>query len=96
MRYVFAMWVIIVLVFLFFFAVFSLAESGASSMVLAVLSGFGIYRILKHMYKSYYSAESEEKRPVGNGKAGEHADPFEFIVFYDMASEEDSDSWDDY
>ena len=100
MRYVLAIWVIIVLVFLFFFSLFSLAESGVSSLVLAGLSGLGLYRIFKFMYSGYNSPAQQESRRKGAGEAcgsggatGVPSDPLEFIIFYDMTSEDD---WEDY
>ena len=100
MRYVLAIWVIIVLVFLFFFSLFSLAESGVSSLVLASLSGLGLYRIFRFMYSGYNSQAQQESRRKGAGEAcgsgggtGAPSDPLEFIIFYDMTSEDD---WEDY
>ena len=99
MRYILAMWVLIVLVFLFFFSLFSLAESGVSSLILAWLSGFGLFKVLKIMYSGYNAERQKECRPpgggeaTGNGDTGVPTDPLDFIIFYDMTSEDD---WDDY
>ena len=90
------MWVIIVLVFLFFFSLFSMAESGISSFLLAGLSGLGLYKILRIMYKGYKSEGAKEKRPSGCGVPKGSADPLEFIVFYDLTGDVDPDDWDDY
>jgi len=100
MRYVLAIWVIIVLIFLFFFSLFSLAEAGVSSLILAWLSGLGLYRIFKFMHSGYNSPAQAEGRHKGAGEAcgggcgtGAPSDPLEFIIFYDMTSEDD---WEDY
>jgi len=96
MKYVFAIWVIIVLVFLFFFSICTLAESGASSLLLAVLSGYGLFRILRHMYKGYHAASAGEDPSLSGARGDVQADPLEFIIFYDLAEDTGSEDRDDY
>ena len=100
MRYILAIWVIIVLVFLFFYSIFSLTESGVSSLCLAWLSGLGLFKVLKVMHSGYHSQAQKESRlhrggdaSNGPGSTGGSPDPLEFIIFYDMTNEDD---WDDY
>jgi len=96
MRYIFAMWVIIVLVFLLFFSLFGMIESGVTGFVLAGLSGYGLYKILRIMYKGYKAGNSKEKRPSGYGGSHSPSDPLEFIVFYDLDYDVDPDNKEDY
>jgi len=95
MREVFAIWVIIVLLFLFFFSVFSLAESGYSNLLIAGLSGYCLFRILRHMYKGSHSRAAKNKRPSCFGSADEPPGPLELIIFFDATDEIDAEEWDD-
>ena len=95
MRDVFAIWVVIVLVLLFFFSLFSLAESGYSNLFITVLSGFCLFRILRHMHKVSQINAAREKRSSGGCGADEPPGPLEYIVFYDLTDDIDEQSWDD-
>ena len=95
MREVFAIWVVIVLVFLFFFSLFSLAESGYSNLLITALSGFCLVRILMCMYRGRRSATAKEKRSPGWGGAQKPPGPLEYIIFYDMTDDIDAEEWDD-
>ena len=96
MRYVLAIWVIIVLVFLFLFSVFSMAGSGVSGFILAVLSGVGLYRVIRFMYNGYNSDGAREERSMDCDRAAGPSDPLEFLIFYDLKEDIGNDEWDDY
>ena len=96
MRDIFAIWVVIVLVFLFFFSLFSLAESGYSNLIITVLTGFGLYRILRCMYKGRRTGTARGRHPTGSGGADESPGPLEFIIFGEMTEDIDAERWDDY
>ena len=95
MRDVFAIWVVIVLVLLFFFSLFSLAESGFSNLLITVLSGFCLFRILRCMYKGRPSEAAKEKQSTGNPSSDKPPGPLEFMIFYDMTDDIDTQKWDD-
>jgi len=95
MRDVFAIWVVIVLVFLFFFSLFSLAESGYANLLITSISGFCLYRILRCMYRGRRPGAAKEKRPAGRGGAEKAPGPLEYIIFYDMTDDIDAEEWDD-
>ena len=91
MRYVFAVCVSLILIILFFFSLFNIADYGALGLFLAGLSGYGLYKLYKFMYTNYKSGGSaNDSSPCNNGSAGV-SNLFECILFGDSTGDDPDD-----
>lgn len=57
---IFAVWVIIVLAGLFFFSLVTLPEYGFAGLFIAILSGYGLFKVFKLIYEGYKSNDSKD------------------------------------
>jgi uncharacterized membrane protein len=92
MRYILAIWVIIVLVGLLVISLINLAENGTSGMILAGISAFALYRVFKFVFTSEDPDSAEESRASsGNGIA----DPLEYMIYGDITRNAEPEDWED-
>jgi len=91
MKYLLAIWVIIVLIGLFFIALINLADYGISGIVIVGISAFALFRCFKFLFFDAEAAEPKEKSP--SSCSGAH-DPLEYIIYGDIAGKRDPDDWD--
>ena len=86
MRFLIAIWVIVVLIGLLFIALLNLEEYGVSGYVLASVSVYALYKVFKLMFfgRDYDDADDDgaaECRPL------ESCDPLEYIIYDDLSDE---------
>jgi len=89
MRFLIAIWVVVVLIGLLFIALFNLEEYGFSGYILVGVSTYALYKIFKLMFFGRDPDETEENGITGS-KSLESCDPLEYIIFDDL-----SDEWED-
>ena len=88
MRFILAIWVIIVLIGLLIISLINLDEYGTSGIILAGISTFALYRIFKFMFWGDDPDKAKESSASsGNGLP----DPLEYIIFGDIAGDSDPD-----
>ena len=88
MRYILAVWVIVVLVGLLIISLINLKEYGVNGMILAGISAVALYRIFRFLLESDDSEDTERSRPSGHSG---FRDPLEYIMYGDIAGEGDPD-----
>ena len=94
MRYFLAICITVVLIVLFFFALFSVSEYGIVSLVIAGASGYGLYRIFKPMYELGKSGGKKNSREPRGDDPDSISGLFEMMLFNDLSCDADRDKWD--
>ena len=87
MRFFLIIAIIVILIGLLFISLDSMGDYGISSLILAGISSFALYRIFKFLL--------EEKKPATdpsteNSDDTEAVSPFDYIIFGDIANEAES------
>ena len=93
MRYILAIWVIIVLAGLLIISLINLAENGASGMILAGISTFALYRVFKFVFAGDEADGPEEHRTPQGDRV---ANPVEYMIYGDLAGEADPAEWEEW
>jgi len=88
MKYILALWVIVVLIGVFFISLINLPDYGANGLILAGISAFALYKVFKFLLSSDDSDDFEETRTSGGGGL---STPAEYIFFGDMTETGDDD-----
>ena len=88
MRFFIVVFIIVILIGLFFISIENLADNGVSSLILAGISIFALYRIFLYLF--------EGSRPKTSGEPGgkdrrEMANPIDFMIFGDISREAETD-----
>ena len=95
MRYILAICITIALIVLFFFSLFSVAEYGIVSLIIAGASGYGLYKIFKPMYEGHKTGASKDGRSSGDDDSCCLASLIELMFFSDLTGGSDPGEWDD-
>jgi len=93
MRYILAIWVIIVLIGLLTISLINLEDYGTSGVILAAISVVALYRMFKLLFGRGRS-ERDEDDGVSNKAA--LPDPLDYIIYGDIVTEGEPDKWDSY
>ena len=91
MRYILAIWVIVVLIGLLIISLVNLKDYGTNGMILAGISAFALYRIFKLMFVDGDRDSREDSRA---SKGSVLHDPLEYIIYGELAGEPEPDDWD--
>ena len=86
MKYLIAIWVIIVLIGLLFIALINLEDYGISGYILAGVSAYALYKIFKLMFFGWNPDETDDD----NAKiisSHESLDPLEYIIYDNLPDE---------
>jgi len=81
MRYLIAIWVIIVLLGLLLISLVNMSEYGVSGLVLAGISAFALYRIFKCVFEGGDSDDVKEYNAPGSSRPSRGSDPLDYIFF---------------
>ena len=93
MRYILAIWVIVVLVGLLLISLINLTEYRASGLVLAGISSFALYRVFKLMFFEDASEDDDTGCSSGGVGSSVKSDPLEYVIFGDISGDADADDW---
>ena len=90
MKYLVAIWVIIVLLGLLLISLVNMSEYGVSGLILAGISAFALYRIFKCVFEGGDSDDVIEYNASGSGRPNRRSDPLEYIFFSDISGDDHS------
>jgi len=93
MKYILAIWVIIVLIGLLLISLINLEYYGTNGIILAGISAFALYRVFRFVLGVGDPDSPNEHRTVRHDS---FSDPLEYIIYGDIAGEAEPDDWDDY
>ena len=89
MRFFLVISIIVILIGLLFVSLDNMADYGVSSLILAGISSFSLYRIFKYLL--------EGSRPKCGGEASDRSSdtpsPLDYLIFGDISQEQESDDW---
>ena len=91
MKYILAIWVVIVLIGLLIISLINLEEYGTNGIILAGISAFALYRIFKFLFKS---SDSDGSVDYSAPRRSSSADPLEYIIYGDLTGKTNPDDWD--
>ena len=86
MRYLVAIWVVIVLVGLLIVALINMNEYGVSGLILALVSAYALYKIYKLMFEGQDSEDPSDERMLRKSPS-DTFDPLDYIMFSDLTDE---------
>jgi len=93
MKYLLAIWIVIVLVGLLLISLINLTEFRVSGLIIAGISVFALYRVFRFVfYDDDADSAGEYDSSEGHG-IGKMSDPLDYVIFGEIANEE---SWDEY
>jgi len=90
MGVIFAILIIFALYFLFFFSLFTLAVPVLAWILIAGLSGYGLYKVIGLFFEEYTSRFLKENRSTSSD-SNDWLDPLELIIFGDMSDDRSRD-----
>jgi len=93
MKYILAIWVVIVLIGLLIISLVNLEEYGTNGIILAGISAFALFRIFKFLFNSGDPDEPEDRSISSRSTS---TDPLEYIVYGELSGKGNPDDWDDY
>ena len=92
MKYFIAIWVIIVLIGMLYISFVNFSEYVVSSLIIVGICAFTLFRVFKFALAVNGSDGSGKDDPPGGGGSGGCPDPLDYVIFGDIAND---DNWDD-
>jgi len=93
MKYLIAIWVVIVLLGLLFISLINLSEYGTSGLILAGISAFALCRVFKFIITDGTPDDTKEYHPSASCGSGARSDPLDYIFFGEISEDDDDDDW---
>ena len=88
MKYLIAIWVIIVLLGLLLISLVNMSEYGVSGLILAGISAFALYRIFKYVFEDGDSDDVKEYNASGGGCPSRGSDPLDYLFYPDISGDD--------
>jgi len=88
MKYLIAIWVVIVLLGLLLISLVNMSEYGVSGLILAGISAFALYRIFKCVFEGGDSDDVMKYNASGSGRPSRGSDPLDYLFFPDIPGDE--------
>ncbi|MCL2392732.1 MAG: hypothetical protein FWC66_09055 [Oscillospiraceae bacterium] len=90
MRYFLVILIIVILMGLFFISLDNIVDFGISSLVLAGISSFALFRVLKYLFEG---SDSKQSDATDGSSCGGSVNPLDYIIFGEIADENEADQW---